>query len=435
MKTKTNEGAGATMGNAGGRMRGRQRWEILCLAVSAALPICATNATAQVPEKIIHAFTGYPVDGQAPSSLVPGGRGVLYGSTKFGGNAGNGTVFSMIPPASPDGAWTEGVIYNLPAATNNPYPYVAAVENGVVLGFTRQGGSGLQGNVFTLTPPASPGSAWNETDIYDFPNLGERGGPNALIVANGVIYGTTDGDALFSLTPPASAGGAWTEKMLYGFSGGSDGGAPNSLMMGAGGVLYGTAQSGGISNNGIVFSLIPPAERGGVWTEKVLYSFNGGSDGSGPVGLAMGSGGVLYGTTFNGGITTPECGVGCGTVFSLTPPASAGGAWTEAVLYRFNGTSDGYAPPAGVTIGSDGVLYGVTGNANENDGGGVAFSLAPPSAPGGVWTETVLHSFTGTHGMAGVDPSTRLVPGPGVLYGATYSGGGHEDGTVFQLKP
>jgi hypothetical protein len=50
--------------------------------------------------------------------------------------------------------------------------------------------------------------------------------------------------------------------------------------------------------------------------------------------LAIGTGGVLYGTTSAGaGTCFPY--PGCGTVFSLAPPASPGGAWTESVLHSF----------------------------------------------------------------------------------------------------
>jgi len=412
-------------------------------AVLAALPICGAHAAAQAPEKIIHAFIGYFGDGRAPSSLVLGSGGMLYGSTKFGGSSDNGTVFSMTPPASPGGAWTETVLENFPAAAANPLPSVAAVKNGVLLGFTERGGSALAGTVFTLTPPPSPGGQWTETDLYDFTNQAGGTLPNSLIVADGVLYGTTfvseyglGFGAVFSLTPPASSGGDWTETVLYSFTGGSDGGSPNSLMMGESGMLYGTALIGGTANNGVAFSLTPPVASGGNWTEKVLYAFEGGGDGGYPMGVAIGSGGVLYGTTFDGGVSIPECDSGCGTVFSLTPPASPGGEWTEAVLYSFNGGSDGYAPPVGVTVGGGGVLYGVTGNGNNNEGGGVAFSLTPPSEPGGAWAETVLHSFTGPYGKAGVDPTSRLVLGlGGLLYGTTFRGGGHGDGTVFELKP
>jgi hypothetical protein len=74
-----------------------------------------------------------------------------------------------------------------------------------------------------------------------------------------------------------------------------------------------------------VFSLRPPASPGDTWTEAVIYQFKCAPDGEGPIpGLVIDANGVLYGTTALGG-TSSECSLGCGTVFSLSPPASPGG--------------------------------------------------------------------------------------------------------------
>lgn len=119
-------------------------------------------------------------------------------------------------------------------------------------------------------------------------------------------------------------------------------------------------------------------------TFTTLYMFNGlnYANGSGPTGsLAAGSNGVLYGTTQFGGAYT-QCpqgaSQGCGTVYSLTPPASPGGVWTETVLWSFGGTpSDTYYPYGGVTLGSGGVLYGTGGYGGYC---GAVFSLTPPAS-------------------------------------------------------
>jgi uncharacterized repeat protein (TIGR03803 family) len=167
-------------------------------------------------------------------------------------------------------------------------------------------------------------------------------------------------------------------------------------------VLYGTTSYGGSSENGTVFSLAPPASPGGAWTKATLYNFNGTPDGSSPYysGVVIGKKGTLYGTTLFGGTA------GYGTVFELRPPASPGGVWTEVVLHSFAGGSDGELPYAGLAIGSGPggypVLYGTTtyggtGPCTVNyPGCGTVFSLTPPASPSGAWTEAVLHNFTGT---------------------------------------
>ena len=305
---------------------------------------------------------------------------------------------------------------------------VVISKNGGLYGTTEFGGTSNAGTVFKLTPPASPGGAWTETVIHDFTGgSGDGAEPGAgVVISNGgLLYGTTsvggasNAGTVFSLTPPASHGGAWAETVLYNFTGGSDGGRPFAgVVIGSGGVLYGATYYGGNANFGTVFSLTPPTSPGGAWTESVLFGFPsrfqfGGAYPSGSV--VIGSGGVLYGTTTYGFLGS--CGVvpaiGCGVLFSVTPPTSPGGAWTDTVLHEFTGgSSDGAEPGAGVVIGIDGVLYGTTpfggsGPCNVSGfptGCGTVFSLTPPATPGATWTETVIHDFTGGSGD-GANPS------------------------------
>jgi uncharacterized repeat protein (TIGR03803 family) len=72
-----------------------------------------------------------------------------------------------------------------------------------------------------------------------------------------------------------------------------------------------------------LFAAIGPARAAG---ERVVYSFNGGSDGAHPSSLIKVNG-TLYGTTIYGG--SESCENGCGTVFSVTP------AGAEKVVYTF----------------------------------------------------------------------------------------------------
>jgi uncharacterized repeat protein (TIGR03803 family) len=416
-----------------------------------AFPECTTAQTSSATFFTLHAFAGYPTDGfYLRSGVAIGPDGVLYGTTVEGGKLrSGGTAFSLTPPASPEGAWTES-IYSFRGGKRgaNPYGGLAIDGAGVLYGTTANGGISNGGTVFSLIPPSSPGGSWAETVIYTFKGGGDGGAPEAAVAigSSGVLYGTTVGGGdsgngtVFSLAPPSPPARAWTESILYSFTGGSDGGTPaSSLLIGSGGVLYGATSWGGtgtcVSDGigcGTVFSLSPPASLGGSWTEKVLYSF-GGSDGFSPSGpVTIGSGGVLYGTTTEGGPS------GTGTVFSLTPPAHLGGAWAEAVLCGFGDSTEGTFPVGGVVIGSGGVLFGTTkegGGSNQ----GTVFSLTPPASPGSPWTETVLYNFTG--GSDGGEPLAGVaIDNSGVLYGTTEYGGIRKRrnsgcGTVFMLTP
>jgi uncharacterized repeat protein (TIGR03803 family) len=133
------------------------------------------------------------------------------------------------------------------------------------------------------------------------------------------------------------------------------------------GNLYGTTTTGGPSNDGTVFELMPPAAGETAWTYAVLYSFYsqaGCIDGaSPPAGLIVDKSGDLYGTASERGE-----GISCGTVFRLTPPATGETARSETVLHRFRGHKDGRQPQAGPIIGTDGNLCGTT-----SEGGGGCF--------------------------------------------------------------
>jgi uncharacterized repeat protein (TIGR03803 family) len=105
----------------------------------------------------------------------------------------------------------------------------------------------------------------------------------------------------------------------------------------------GRPSGAGAANSVTVYELGPPVAPNADWTERVLYSFTGGEDESLPNGtLVFDALGNLYGTTEGGG--SQNCDNGCGTVFELSPPTRPGAAWTESVLYRFTGGSDGGAP-------------------------------------------------------------------------------------------
>jgi uncharacterized repeat protein (TIGR03803 family) len=148
--------------------------------------------------------------------------------------------------------------------------------------------------------------------------------------------------------------------VLYKFAGNPDGRSPNGqLVADHAGNLYGTTEFGGTADNGVVFELSPPAAKGGKWTETILYRFAGGSDGLGPnAGLVFDKAGNLYGTTFDGG----NCHYSCGIVFRLSPPTTRGGSWTETVLHAFGGpdSRDGGAPTGSLVFDNAGNLYGTT---------------------------------------------------------------------------
>jgi len=294
---------------------------------------------------LIYSFGG-DGDGAFPTGAPAiSQNGTIYGTTQYGGGGdgcsgiqpGCGTVFALTPPASPDEPWTETLVYNFRGHDDgaNPGGGLVIDENGALYGTTPIGGEYLKGSVFKLSPPAAPGGAWTKTTIYSFTDKdGDGYQPSSGLVAGpaGVLYGTTalggeaDGGTVFALYRTAS-GGPWAEQVLYRFEV-QQGLLPvpnGNLAMGKGGALFGTTAHAGISAHpcsygcGFVFGLYPPPD-GGAWTEKVLYSFGGGTDGASPLGgLVIGADGSLYGTTLYGGNLSCRPPVGCGTAFRVVP--------------------------------------------------------------------------------------------------------------------
>lgn len=73
----------------------------------------------------------------------------------------------------------------------------------------------------------------------------------------------------------------------------------------------------------VALTLVVPASA--EWKEKVLYSFQGGADGSLPIGgVVFGKQGNLYGATQDGGSDSCRSANQCGTVFQLVPPSKQG---------------------------------------------------------------------------------------------------------------
>ncbi|MGA8879090.1 MAG: choice-of-anchor tandem repeat GloVer-containing protein [Candidatus Korobacteraceae bacterium] len=291
--------------------------------------------------------------------------------------------------------------------------------------------------------------------------------------------------AVIVLVSPTAAQ-AQTYHVLYNFTGQADGGNPvGPLELDAHGNLYGMTSDygggncsfGGTVGCGTAFQL---ARRGSGWIFSLLHTFTGGTDGQSPSGrMVFGRDGSLYGTTVFGGGGNCTFGQGCGTVFNLKPSASVCKAalcpWSETVLYRFTGGSDGNWPQLGdLVFDHSGNIYGTTPKTvyelengtwafnllfafTQQDGGccsfsgvifdqagnlygttyagttgyGLVFELSPS---GGGWTYNTLHNFNVE--TDGGEPQGDLIfDQQWNLYGTTPQGGAGDAGTVYELTP
>ena len=395
----------------------------------------APAAAAQDRVKTLLSFNGTESEG----NLIFDAAGNLYGTTGDQYDPSLITVFELSPRG--DGTWTEHVLWTATGGTEplNIRPGVIFDASGNIYGTSRYGGTYGCGTVFELTRETS--GSWPETNLFNFDcaDSGAYAVGGVTFDKAGNLYGTTPQGGSFGegvvyqLTP--GSGGTWTENILHNFTGGSDGAYPDHpyLIFDASGNLYGSAALGGEGNCplfgsstcGTIFKMTPQA--GGTWDFTVLHGFTGGSDGGNPEGtMVFDKRGNLYGTTYGGG--THDFGV----VFELTPHSDS--QWEERVLHAFRGDEDGTYPLGGVIFDAAGNLYGTTTDGGENrcfnaPGCGVVYELTPTST--GSYTEDILVHFNGAPNDG---PYNNLVMDSlGNLYGTATGYNTYASGTVYEV--
>ncbi|HUE04526.1 MAG TPA: choice-of-anchor tandem repeat GloVer-containing protein [Bryobacteraceae bacterium] len=303
---------------------------------------------------------------------------------------------------------------------------------GNLYGATESGGTRGAGVVYELSPAA--GGAWTESVLYNFKGgTGDGASPHATLIAdsNGNLYGTTVSGGLGGTTCRGGCGtvymltpvaGKWQETVLYRFSGVANGAVPYAgVAMDSAGNLYGATVSGGAFDAGLVYKLTPNST--GAWTQTVLYTFEGHPDGAAPYATPILDGaGDVIGTTEAGGAHN------LGIVYMLSPQAD--GSFAERALHTFHGAPDGASPLAGVILQANGDLFGTT-TAGGTANCGTAYRLAPDAAGG--WTEHVLHNFLGVSAQDGENPNGLTLGANGDLYGTTTGGGVDNPGTIFKM--
>lgn len=430
---------------------------VVAIAISAlAAPLSQAASHGIVSAKEYH-FRGTPDGSQPDGALLSDGAGNFYGTTSSGGLKSCGlstpfcgTVFKV--SVGSNGTLTETVLYKFQGGTDAAAPAGSLIFDsaGNLYGTSTSGGDPRVcngqgcGTVFKLSPNSD--GTWSETVLYRFLGSTDAAQPALGVVMDsaGNLYGASDGGGcivgcngtIFKLAPGSN--GFWTESILYTFQGGTDGGFPTALILDSAGNFFGTTFSGGTGRNscscGTVFEFSPTSSGG--WQKTVLYSFNDGLDGGFPSsGVTLDSAGNLYGETFDGGsFACPQS--GCGIVYRLTPDSSG---WKFGVVYTFNGVdgSRGSQPSGGLTVDSAGNLYGTTGGGgnltcNNGNGCGTVFKLSRQT--GNTFTFSKILQFNGTSGSF---PNSGVIVDPsGNLYGTTFTGGNTCNcGVVFALTP
>jgi uncharacterized repeat protein (TIGR03803 family) len=413
---------------------------LVCAVPSAAATRVGGPLRAGAHETTLYAFHGaHPA--RPYSGLTADRHGALFGTTAGGGPIDLGMIFKLTPGTT---GYTKSILYRFQAKDGaHPYAGLVAGNDGAFYGTTFNGGGTFCrqgcGTVFKLTPTRT---GYAHSVLHRF--RGRRDGANPegslMIDSQGALYGTTSAGGgaawceggcgtVFKLTP---SGPGYVERILYAFKGSYDGfNATGGLVADREGRLYGTTGGGftPCSPNGPCGTVYKLTPAGSGYTELVLYRFAGSTDGAHPwAGVIVDRDGVLYGTASAGGGS--HCSGGCGNVFRLTP---TGGGYTPGVAYIFQGGNDGRDPLAGLIADKHGSLFSTTAYGGGSTDNGTVFKLTPT---GRTYSETILYSFHRLND--GATPYSSLIADDrGALYGTASQGGdpicSGGCGTVFKV--
>ena len=281
----------------------------------------------------------------SPGGLILDTGGNLYGTTADSAYSAypHGTVFQLTP------AGTLTIIHEFSGDDgDNPSGPLLQGRDGSFYGTTSGGGANGGGTIFRFTSGGQFESLYSlngASDSYS-PVLSVQGG-------DGNFYGVARGLYDADFQEPGAAGtvfrfnpsGQFTT--LYHFTDGEDGAQPSGLAPGDDGNFYGTTFYSGTGGYGTVFRISPAGEF------TTLYSFTNGDDGAQPGPLVSGGDGNFYGTTK----TYDQF-----TLYQITPTGVLATLLSLTIENDGLNSHEQIIPFGGVLLGSDGSLYGTSGN-------------------------------------------------------------------------
>lgn len=201
-----------------------------------------------------------------------------------------------------------------------------------------------------------------------------------------------------------------------------DGANPAAGLVLSGGVLCGTTINGGLQGAGTAFYLMPDASG-----FNAFRSFGNPPDAANPQGDLALSGNRFFGASFGGGTN------GVGAIFVGQTNGSVSILRSFSAVNADTATNSGGASPAALLVSVDGTVFG-TATAGGAAANGTVFSLSTNGAVLSVLHDfSVLDSVTGRN-TDGALPWSGLVLSGDTLYGTTSAGGGGGSGVVFCVK-
>lgn len=347
-----------------------------------------------------------PVNGAKPTgNLIEATDGNLYGLTS-GGSSNNGTLFKYNKTTNIS---TKLVSYTATVNGSKPYGSLLQASNGLLYGFTHEGGISTLGTLFSynivsnslqtlITNDLCPNGSIPRTSLYkandgNLYGVAEQGG--------NYNYGV-----IFKINP---SNNSYTK--LFDFDT-NDGIAPNAeLIQATDNKLYGVTLAGGTNNAGTLYSFDITTN---LFTK--LHDFINATGEYPNSRVLQASDGNLYGLTQLGGTNN------AGVIYKYNLSTN-----TYTKLYETNSPYFTGQPHSSFIEASDGNLYTTIANGGPS-GAGTIIRLNPI-------TNSLTVAYTFTAGINGNYPEGDLVEAPdGFLYGTAYGGGATNRGVIYKFN-
>jgi len=342
------------------------------------------------------------LNGSGPTGTLTLLNNTIYGYTGTGGSGGYGVIFEYNPTTF---QYTKKIDF---MATEGELPTGSLTYcNKNLYGLTYNGGTRGSGVLYKYDL-----SDYTTTIEVNFDALNGGYPLSDLVAYNNKLYGmTNEGGAygvgvIFSYDPVAK-----TYAKLVDFdslNGGTvyDYWYQNNMVV-FNNKLYGTTQSYGINNSGVLFEYNP---ANNVYTKK--YDFDSASGGQ-PSGTLIPWNGKLYGITLSGGSYNE------GVLFEYDP---INNIYSKKIDFQSPGSYGG----GGYLSLFNNKIYGLWSGDEANDAG-LIFEYDPAT--------NVYQKKLNLDTTSGKAPYGTLMLRNNLFYGTTFYGGAYKQGEVFEYNP
>lgn len=286
-----------------------------------------------------------------------------------------------------------------------------SASGNILYGRTSAGGATNNGTIFKLNTNGTGYQILYSYTNGSNNNTGNQPHHDALYLLDTLLFGATvsgglsDNGVLFSISVNGFGYNAF--KVFQGSP--NDGSQSHSCFLYYNNAFYGVTAAGGEHNHGCIFKVNPDGTG-----FTMLYSFSSSTGKNSHGRLTLGNGNnMMYGITKEGGSSDD------GVIFQFDPASLA---YKE--IHNFSGGSnDGSSSDHGFLTLIGDTLYGLTQGGGEN-GNGVLFRKNQDGSG-----FLVLHSFGSSDD--GKNPFGSLIAYGNNLYGMTRKGGTQDYGTIF----